>query len=319
VNAHQGGAGRQFIRMKMLRENIWILGAPMEIQTKLEKLVSYVSNHIHWSALGIFGNSFFGKLVMLAPFIAQAVRYSSEFFVDQLGLTNVLWLYWSLMFVSIGQVLYMWQCPAEIKKYGKDVTLYKIESLQSLHEYGFSVIHNQWLKTWFSNANHIKGFELPLNDNIKQLELPNFTSRKAAEDHARLAIEKSTRTEEKIPVEKLTDTYWCFCKNVTDYFCHPNIDWDAVNFLYNNHIGLFGVKQGVGYSPVLPITSRIVDGDDTHWKTEALSWFISKQDSSKNNIRLIIAVFYFLGSLYFIWHIPKNIANMAAFTFRALF
>ena len=72
-----------------------------------------------WSGLAIFGNNPIVKLTIIAPLLAQAIIHSTATiqFLTGINITLLYWLYFSLLSFSVAQLIYIWQCPRDIKDY----------------------------------------------------------------------------------------------------------------------------------------------------------------------------------------------------------
>ena len=82
------------------------------------RLIVKHREHLSWSRLSAIGKSPISKLIVFAPIVAQILIHQPEVvLIRSLDLRMLDWAYWSLIFFSVGQIVYTFACPDDIKSY----------------------------------------------------------------------------------------------------------------------------------------------------------------------------------------------------------
>lgn len=269
-------------------------------------MIKVANNLFSWAGLALFGNSYLGKVVVLAPVVALYVRYEGEFLEASFGLTNALWLYWSLIFISVGQMIYFLACPKIIKKYVSDVERFKIEDENSRTSLPRSILRRTHLRTFFIEF----GGPLALYDpDVQQPVIPNDPIKTAAQrfrdyilgtypnqlhfdPHAMSQIHSNYPSYVAINAE-LDD------ERVRASLHRLGIVFDAAN---RDHVNRNQRK----------IESR-------EWDIETLEWEYQSANLSNRFARYTVGFLYLLGAAYFAYSAARGVAIMSEYSLGVLF
>lgn len=286
------------------------------LKTRWNRLVYWSPN---WSLLSLFGNTAIARVVILAPVIAQAVHYSEPWIITHFGITNILWLYWSLISMGAGQIFYSIFCPREIKKYGGDRELHKIESLATVSNREFEILFNNYIFSHFAKEN---GLEKP--SNLKYcgpFKLLEITEEELVD---RLQQARDGKDPQKFWTgiaktlycktnDQIVDNYNEFKTCTTNGGYFDASSWPIIHALFELHPELCSVeKETYRRLPLLDICTAETDS----WKLSALDWAYYFHDVSHSKIRWATIFFYLTGSVYFLYTAFKNVYNMIIHTFE---
>lgn len=269
--------------------------------------MSKIANRLFsWASLAVFGNSYLGKVVVVAPVVALYIRYEGEYLETSFGLTNALWLYWSLILISIGQMLYFLACPPIIKTYGSDLERFKIEDENSRTSLSRSILKRSHLRTFFAEY----GGPLTLyNPDAQQPVIPNDPIITAAgkfreyilgtypnqlhfDPHTMLLIHRNYPTYIALNAQVEDES-------ITASMQRLGIVFDAAN---RDHVN--GNQRKV---------------ESREWDIEALEWEYQSANLGKRALRYAVGLLYITGAIYFAYSAARGIAIMSAYSFGILF
>ena len=275
-----------------------------------------------WSDFSIFGNSHVAKLIVISPFVAQGVKYSEQFFREKLGLENVLWFYWSVILLAIGQLIYLRFAPTEIKKYGSNVERFKMESLSTFSNSEQDAVFCAFIRSFYKSCKGINkpGYDKPpISYSEKPLyDFPAMTREQFAEaledDRLRgedtrphqYAVECAAALHRK-NADVVVESWSAFQKVVTlAVIVGDQIDWECLNLLQVARPDLIGLSD---LRKISGLDDR-ASADRKSWSLEALSWSFEKANRTNLFLRWVVFVLFLLGSVYFLNSVLRSLSEM---------
>lgn len=259
-----------------------------------------------WASLAVFGNSYLGKVVVLAPVVALYVRYEGEFLEAAFGLTHALWLYWSLIFISVGQMIYFLACPKIIKKYGSDVERFKIEDENSRTSLSRSILRRNHLRTFFIEF----GGPLALYDpEAQQPIIPNDPIKTAAQ-RFRDYILGTYPNQLHFDPHAMSQIH----NNYPSYLAlNARLDDERVSASLQR----LGFVFDAAYRDQVNLNQRKIESRE--WDIEALEWEYNSANLSNRFARFTVGLFYLVGATYFAYSAVRGVAIMSQYSFGILF
>jgi len=281
--------------------------------------------------LSKLGASNTAKLIWLAPVVAQMVRTSEDILVNKLNLYNIVWLYWSLVFITIGQIIYAWKCPRFIKKYGDDIEKFKIEQAAVMHSGSIENLFQTMVRYAYRNSIHTSERKLCYDWKgmlvEAQLVFPEMDESEIKRliqsdyDNCDLMAMDIFRYQTACnlyrhnSVEDIQKSYISFKSLVTRGVTFQQIDWNIINLLSAHRFELFdsGSRRGT-----LPYIGQRVYGDDTNWKLHCLQFRYDYLNQSNGKFRWLVALFYGCAIPYFVYIVLRNLFRMSEYTLAKL-
>ena len=248
--------------------------------------------------LAVFGNSYLGKLVLLAPVVALYVRLQEDFLFDQFGLTHALWLYWSLIAISVGQLAFALFCPVLIKKYGNDIERFMVEDQSARTVQARRILKRDQIRSYFvAHGGKLEPQDMGAHD-IRQ-RMPN--------NEVHTAISQFLSAYAANNPDSLS-----FSQRTLNLQASNRIDTIVANANSDDK----GVKRQVEeLRSALWAAERERQGDDSRaWDIEALSWEHRTNDQKNSSVRALVSFLYGAGSLYFIYSGIRGVAIMFGYT-----
>ena len=259
----------------------------------------WLRRYLTWSTLSTFGNSPVARVVAFAPIIAVYVKLQEEFLSLHFGLSQAQWLYWSLMLIAAGQVLYFFFCPRIIKKYGGDVERHAIETLESTPYQKMDLIREKRIRNLYQNH------QLSLGIDPDDIAFPS---------HLEKAMAGIAPTQEML--SRFAYAYrklWEVAHTrATDVRVGLNLITLAQMFSANSTF-LMGAGQGSGAAKAQRVLrDLLVEGEsgDADWQLNAAHWAYAHANERFRPIIMLVAALYVSGSVYFAWRVLDGLAFM---------
>jgi len=258
----------------------------------------------HWSTLSLFGNSLLARFVVLTPIVALYVRLQEDYLKTTFGLTYAFWLYWSLIAISFGQLVFMLACPVLIKKYGRDSERFKVEDFSSRSEKDRSEIARRQIRSFF----------VPFGGPLKPMLYPTS----AAAQTQLTALNTGDMASKGSKLFSFLNT-----------FLKPGEDnnLSAVNdvrFIVKKAPTALAsnsetpkAKRALSELAIVldaAASDAVAQGGRREQSILALSWHFSSTDRSRLWARVIVGFLYAGGSLYFLWSAARGIWTMLGYS-----
>lgn len=260
------------------------------MRLSVSKIQIWFAEWLTWSTLSVFGNSPIVRLVALAPIVAAAIKVQAAFFEETLYLKEAEWLYWSLISIALGQVLYFVFCPPIIKKYGTDIARHTIESLSSMPQ----------LKIAELLANRLRSFYLS-----GQLELGADPQDPDIRKHLLDALERRDVSLSGPAVDRLMEAFADYYTVVDGAEIHRigGLRFDVLDELAQRAPEfLTGPSPDrATYLELRHVISERAHNPEQDWKVGALHWRYTVANAQGRPLVLVIAALYALGSMYFLY------------------
>jgi len=265
----------------------------------MASLWGIVRRRLTWANLSAFGNSPVVRLVAFAPIVATLLKLRQDFSVLDRYLAEAEWLYWSLMLIAGGQLLYFFLAPREIKKYGSDIERFTIENLSSLPDFRLQALRQDWIRSLY-NRGSLKLERAPDTPELLNLMRDRLRDPMAMNEQVLLEYLRAYRD------------YWEMVQAAGQL--NP-VDFDAKRvwslLLYWPAL-IHGEKSSDrrDRSTLMRIIGDHADGN-ADWRTNTLNWRYHYLNTSRRPLIAIIGLLYFAGSLYFLWRIADGLVFMA--------
>lgn len=258
---------------------------------------------VPWSLLSAFGNTPLAKAVVFSPIVAGYVYYSSEYLRSNWGFQDAIWLYWSLIFLSLGQALYLLFAPQEVRRHGDNFEDYASKALGT------------WSETIFEYhaLSYVSSFFVPhKNGTLKLSECAEFN-----EQEFRQSLEPF------VPSSGSSDPHaslrWLVESIAYKRRLRPNLSARRINpdglemILSKLQKNELSEPQRRDVKLISNFMNR--PHDSPEWKKDVLSYSFETAQRSKLTVRYSIFFLYLSGSAYFVYNTGRTIVQMAAVTF----
>lgn len=250
-----------------------------------------------WSRLAAFGNTPLAKAVVFSPVVAGYVYYSSSYLQQSWGLQNAVWLYWSLICLSIGQGIYLLASPRAIKRHGDNIEGFVDAALRTWSEQKFEIEAINFLSSYFKPNGSLPLFP-PQNPTAAGLETSLQQWGGVGENNVHRDAVKVVRHVEALkPISPNTTVYALqldHLKDVLSGICgYPLTDAQ--------------VDDALKVVNFMSIRTNNVD-----WKKYILEKQFLTAEKRFFLLRWGTAIFYIAGSSYFIWNTYLTVSRMLA-------
>jgi len=258
---------------------------------------------VPWSLLSAFGNTPLAKAVVFSPIVAGYVYYSSEYLRSNWGFQNAVWLYWSLILLSVGQALYLFFAPQEVRRYGDNFEDYASKALGTWSEKIFEYHALRFVSSFFlpHKAGTLRlsdGAEFSEQEFKKSLE-PFLPASGSSDPHASLRwLVESVAYKKRLR------------PNIASRRINPDGLELILSELQKNELS---ERQRVDVKVISNFMNR--PHDSPEWKKDVLSYSFETAQRSNLIVRYSICLLYLSGSAYFVYNTGRTIAQMAAATF----
>lgn len=266
-----------------------------------------------WSHLASLGNHPISKLTIISPFLAQVLlsdqKLIHEFLVRQLDWSQIEWLYWSLICLSIGQLIFLFNCPKEIKQFGT-LQNYISSQVQALSDSSIDALFFEKIKLFFIPY----GGSLSVDsvDTNYDGDVHCVVRDAAANQGQRIDSDGSIIT----PRTPLYEGHW------TEF---ANFITSLQNNIYNGfNCGVVGTHLSILIDLIVSKENR---GEDStafgsliecilkyrlapQWKILVLEDRFEYLNLTKRFTRYLCGAFYAIGLSYFLWHTPVLVWNV---------
>lgn len=270
------------------------------MKSKFALVQEWTDRCFSWSSLSIFGNSYLAKLVALAPIVAIYVKLQEKYLLEAIGFSQAKWLYWSLIAIAFGQLLYFLFADQGIKKYGQDKQRFIMEADATWTTKEFDEAKCKQL-LWFLSD---KDGQFSLTQSVLDVKSQQEMNNLIADNKWKLS---SFNIQNELfqgagQLKNLLDPKVRFA--IGD----PSKIAKAINWILMYEPELLqeakvsGGDSAVQRSDLTRLVSAYVSPtgkDDV--KRLALSWDFNRVNFQYRMIRLIVALLYAGGSAYFIW------------------
>ena len=272
--------------------------------SRLDTLISWLS----WAKLSRFGNTPLAKSFLYAPIVAQVVRYSSDFIEEHVGLGNISTLYWSLIYLAVGQFIFAIFCPREIKKYQDDIEKYKVENVSTLTDMQLEAKFTSALRANFKSGGG-------------KAEIPKFDREAFIADmrDAHDIIDNDIYPYQKAYLGTTIDQHFVVYQGMAARVqgktpVVTEMNWQLALVL--NMMNPFGRHPDpeIAKEVQLGIHNLILERLDDLWKFASLERSYSELNLSHPIARAYAALFYACGSIYFIYYAMLNLFRMVLYT-----
>ncbi len=255
-----------------------------------------------WSHLAVFGNTALAKLVILAPIVAQFVYYQ-DFLKEYFSLEKPLWLYWSLIALSAGQLLYSWKCPDIIKRHGGSIESYTDEAFRTWPEENFDRLALQLARAPFLRWGGNQLAVLTTAEDLSQKELSRkVTAKSRSHDDQKYAVSIIHRlfTADALRPGSVNagqpETFAEALQNLADD--GATIDSDTATSV---HALLARRKMS-----------------DKEWQSRTIAFDYSRTNRSNVVVRIIVGGLFAIGSMYFVYASAENIVEITKITVASI-
>ncbi|MBY9065471.1 hypothetical protein K1X12_01085 [Hyphomonas sp. WL0036] len=259
---------------------------------------------VPWSLLSAFGNTPLAKAVVFSPLVAGYVYYSSEYLQSRWGFENAIWLYWSLILLSLGQALYLIFAPQEVRRYGDNFEDYASKALGTWSEVIFE----------YHALRYVSSFFVPhRNGTLKLSEGAEFN-----EDEFRQSLEpfvpQSGGADPHASLRWLVESI-AYKRRLRPNLAARRINPDGLELILSKlQKKELSEAQRFDVRRVTNFMNR--QHDSPEWKKDILSYSFEAAQRSKLIVRYSIFLLYLLGSAYFVYNTSRTIAQMVAVTIR---
>ena len=280
----------------------------------LTKTVEILTNPT-WSSLSFFGNSALAKAAIFAPVVAIYVDLNSKYLADTFGFTNAIWLYWSLLLIGSGQLIYTLACPRVIRNYGDDFEKFILEAKSSWIGSQFNeVLCDRFISYLPPNG----PFELPAE--VMKIN----TTEEIAEHYAGFGTTQNGHRdrEERMSGWRLLEQ---FQKNpYAGAFPLQSVATVQEYTMLNSSL-VFDQDRKSEFDEFAQLVRTAQKSNNTYREktqeeliTSNLSWlYVRKNNLSKPIIRTIMYL-YLVGSIYFVFRAIASLLRMIANTVHAI-
>lgn len=280
---------------------------------KSEKLVV-------WSNLSRFGNSPLAKAALLAPIVAIFVQLNDVYLAQTFGFQNAIWLYWSLISIGVGQILFSLKCPKSIRIYGNDQERFVLEAKAS------------WTMNQLEAAKKDKVLHFIGPNGLLQIdqEILELSDRKSVEAYW---ANKSKRLDEESKSDFVRGISVLQQMLKTDMNSPNNYSAaSAIILIITNFPDSIRLRQGdrdkdavLGdlkhFAFQIREKRHVIgpDNRDTAWVIPALNCRYELENRDGRAFRWAVAGFYVSGFLYFAWRALASLGSMTDATIKAIF
>ncbi len=255
-----------------------------------------VAKLVSWATLSQFGNTPIAKFVAVSPIVAQAIIYSNSYITKYFGFYNLYWLYWSLLIIAIGQIIYFVMCPQIIKHFGEKKSDYIERELNTISSEEFQAKFAAYVRSHFRRWNPSAALEF----------LPKEAS---------LTKEIVDRYLKQISIPGTGGETLKQTMRVIAFYQHikPGSITTFNDDAFKNLVSHF---HGADLNELEPTVQRIRlmlcgNVSERQWMIDALTWHYDETNQKRLSARFLIATFYFSGSLYFLYHTASTILLVA--------
>ncbi|MCA8899805.1 MAG: hypothetical protein KDA53_00995 [Hyphomonas sp.] len=256
-----------------------------------------------WSRLAAFGNTPLAKAVVFSPIVAGYVYYSSSYLQQSWGLQNAVWLYWSLICLSVGQGIYLLASPRAIKKHGDNIEGFVDAALRTWSEQKFQIEAINYVGSRFKPEGSLLLFP-PQDPTSTGLEtsLQRWGGIGEGNIH-RDAVRVVRHIAELRPISPHTTIY----------------------SLRSDHFE--EVLSGISGSPLTDaqlddalevVNFMNIRENENDWKKYILEKIFLAAEKRLILLRWATAIFYAIGSTYFIWNTCLTVSRMLVVSFGGL-
>lgn len=264
-----------------------------------------------WSSLSKFGNSTLAKLVFLSPIISTAIYFNRTYLSNVLRIDQAVWLYWSLIAISFGQLVYFFACPRIIKSYGDDRERFTIESLTSRPIPELQEIRASHVRSLYKQ--HGGKLDLPLDPAD-----PNFFSK-----FERMLLDAKFSVISDEQIHHLVNVYRDYYYTINNqlFSSVENLDFVNLEKIWAScPKAILGQPSDEGIMSEYAELSRIFrfgvggprQGDDD-WKVLSLDWYYHHLNSSRRLLRAFVTALFAGGGFYFLFRVLAGVWTMGAY------
>ena len=260
-------------------------------------------NWLPWSRLAAFGNTPLAKAVVFTPLVAGYVYYSSEYLQQRWGFENALWLYWSLLGLSLGQLIYTLAAPRSIKKHGDNIEAYVDSALRTWSDAKFKI----------EAIEHLRYYFVPYYGSL----LPLYPNTTRDDEALNRVLEQWGNEHEIINMRRNEIALIRAIQN--------NTPIRPTNARRINCEGLIEVLSAIKGGPLSEQQERYasqitrfmnINEQSDDWKKELLEKGFAVENVRYVAARYLVALLYGLSSLYFVWNTAVTVVKISDVTFR---
>lgn len=252
-----------------------------------------------WSSLSAFGNSPFVRLVAAAPLVATFVKFDAKWEWLAPYISEATWLYWSLMLIAAGQILYWLFCPRIIKKYGRDEERYTIDSLTSFPIRRLRLMRTELLRHLYDS----KQLTMPITLDGRETPEPDFR---------KLVVGMRGPGTANLAHYFVVYSAYQACLAGDDAE-GQSVDWSGLRDMTRTHPELLIGFENRNDDAQLLMFNVIVGSipNDSDWKVLTLNWKYQHENQRLRLVVLLIGALYAAGSIYFGWRTLTTLFFMA--------
>lgn len=249
--------------------------------------------------MAAFGNTPLAKAVAFTPVVAGYIYYSKTYLEANWGFQNALWLYWSLIFLSIGQWIYIWRAPVEVKRFRDNEAQYIDQALTTWSEKRFDQEATAYLQKQMKFTLHTIGSnDFPKFRQELRRVLPVPQRGHDPDDTTRRLLSSLAKGDPIRP-------------NVSSRRMHTDRINAAIEELQGQDLT---DQQASSVEFIARFLNQPTDSQD--WKKEILEDLFKTAQSARRNSMLSVCALYGFGSAYFIVNTTKTVWNIASLTFQ---
>lgn len=261
---------------------------------------------LQWSLLAAFGNTPLAKAVLFTPIVAGYVFYSNEYLKARWGFENALWLYWSLLFLSAGQLVFVYRAPTEAKRFGDNRSAFVDQGLRTLSDRSLNLEASKYLGRLF----------LPSREGtLPDLDEEGYLG----EDLDLVLAEHDDPNSVSTPY---ASTKWILNSIRRSNPVRPDIKSRRLH--RDKLVEVLSKFQGreltedqiENVNELVRFMNQPSSSDD--WKKELLEYLFDHAQVSRPISKLFVATLYSAGSGYFLWHTVQTIQKMSRVTFTEI-
>ncbi len=266
-----------------------------------------ISKLTKWSALAKFGNTPLAKATLFLPIVAQFVILSDSYLLTNWGMGNAIWLYWSLMFIALGQVLYFLKAPDTAKRFGGDLDSYIEKSLATWTDPDFGRVAKDYLRSFFSRWG---GGPFSFLDNEQEID-----RRRLVETITNITLPPQVNQTDHEQIRALGDQNVVAFHQIADNggpFL-PSNNYQSTDEAFNGALTRVNAAE-IGQNDLSAAQELYnyfrIPRTDNQWKIIPLRWQFSRNDERHCRSRYLCLTLYALGSIYFIWNTLINVSKV---------
>lgn len=287
------------------------------IQLNLRNMLAKLRNmpdNTTWSSLSFFGNSALAKATILTPVVAIYVELNASVLQEQFGFTNAIWLYWSLVSIGFGQILYTLACPRIIRKYGDDYERFILEAQAS------------WALIQYNDILRDRLLSI-IADRTLEVVPKEIVDAKSGPELDKIYKELGLRVNPRLNEIRLAD--W---QQLRRFLENPDEIAVPLRSIVTYH-ELATVRPSVlrqedmlaelgeisGLAKKAQVSNlRVKDEATEDLNISNLSWFYDQKNNRGKPLICLIVFLYGFGSVYFIVRAIDSLAKMILNTYGAL-